>query len=244
VGDAAGRRDRLDVVLLLQRLQPVPQPDPAPEDDRDLHDVQVVDEPGGEELAQHRRATPDADVLARGGLPGDLERVRRRRLQEVERRTAVHLQRRPRAMGQDVRRRVERRVVPPPPAPLRVVLPAGRAELAGAHDLRADAVLVALGECVVGAGIAGRASAIAAHAQRRPESGREHPPVEPVAGVTERRFGGQPLAGCESVERDREVVDADAGHGCSLACRWPSAWSTRPAPPTHRSPGFPGSMTA
>src|SRR5918995_664648 len=179
MSDAAGRRDRLDVVLLLQRLQPVPQPDPATEDDRDLHDVQVVDEPGGEELTQHRRATPDADVLAR------------------------------------------------------------------AHDLRADAVLVALGECVVDAGIAGRASAIATQTRCVPESGREHPLVEPVAGVTERRVGRLPLAGGESVERDREVVDADAGHGCSLGCRWPSEWLTRPAPPIHRSSWrFRGSLTA
>ena len=63
--DAAGRH-RLDGVVLLQRLQTVPQPDTAAEQDRDLHDVQVVDEAGGQEVADHGRAPADADVGAGG----------------------------------------------------------------------------------------------------------------------------------------------------------------------------------
>ena len=201
MGDAAGRRDRLHLVLLLQRLQPVPQPHTATEQDRDRHDVQMVDEPGGEELAEHRRATPDADVLARSGLPSGVECVCRRGVEEVERRAALHLQRRPRAMGQNERRGVERRILSPPSAPLRVVLPARRAELAGAHDLRADAVRVALGEGVVDADSAGGVRRD--ETELLPEAGREHPPVEPMAGVTERGVGGLAVTGAEAVERDR-----------------------------------------
>jgi hypothetical protein len=96
----------------------------------------VVDEPGGEELAEHRRATPDTDVLAGGGLPSGVECVCRRGVEEVERRTALHLQRRPRVMGQDVRRGVERRIVSPPPAPLRGVRQ--RRGGTAAPDLRTD----------------------------------------------------------------------------------------------------------
>src|SRR5918992_2969148 len=117
MGDAARRRDRLHVVLLLKRLQTVPQPDAAAEQDRDLHDMQMVDEPGGEELAQHRRAPTDADVLTVCRLLSSGECIHQRDIEEMERRTAVHLQRRPRAMGQHVRRRVERRVLSPPSPP-------------------------------------------------------------------------------------------------------------------------------
>ena len=111
-------------------------------------------------------------------------------------------------MGQHVRRRVERRIWSPPSAPLRVVLPTRRAELAGAHDLRADAVLVTLGEGVVDAGSAGGV----------PESGRDHPLVEPMPGVAERRLQRQAVTGAEPVERDREVVNPDARHSSSFGC--------------------------
>src|SRR6185369_11395124 len=154
MGNAARRRYCLHVVLLLQRLQTVPQPDAAAEHDWDLHDMQMVDEPGGQELAQHRRAPTDADVLTVCRFPSNGECISRLGVDEMERRTAVHLQWRTRAMGQHVHRRVERRVWSPPSAPLRVVLPSRRAELAGAHDLRADAGPVTLGEGVVDAGSA------------------------------------------------------------------------------------------
>jgi hypothetical protein len=92
---------------------------------------------------------------------------------------------------------VERRVRAPPAIPVRVVLPAGRAELVGAHDLGADAVTVALGEGVVDAG----------GAAGIPEPGTEHPLVQPLARVAERGIGGLRLAGGESVEGDGHVVD-------------------------------------
>ena len=49
---------------LLQALEPVPEPLAAAEHDRDDDDVQVVDQVGGEELADRRRAAADPDVEA------------------------------------------------------------------------------------------------------------------------------------------------------------------------------------
>ena len=48
------------------------------------------------------------------------------------------------------------------------------------------------------------------------ESCGHHPLVEPVPGVTERSLENLVLAGGEPVERDREVVDTDTGHGGSF----------------------------
>jgi hypothetical protein len=42
-----------------------------------------------------------------------------------------------------------------------------------------------------------------------PLPGREHPFVQPSAGVAERCVVAPRFAGAEAVERDREVVDAD-----------------------------------
>ena len=99
----------------------------------------------------------------------------------MERGAALHLNRRAGTVGEDERRRVERRVGTPPSRPLRVVLPSGRAELAGAHDLGADAGEEALGERVVDA------AAPAVLAQHRVAvAGGEHPHVKPMARMTER----------------------------------------------------------
>src|SRR5215217_129229 len=111
-------------------------------------------------------------------------------------------------MGEDEDRRVERRVVAPPALPIPVLVPAGVAELPGPHDLGADPRTVLVGEGVVdAAGPAGPANHLA------PEAGGEHPLVQPLAGVAERRVAALRFAGAEAVERDGEVVDAGAGHG-------------------------------
>ena len=162
--------------------------------------------PAAMNCARRGRAPADADVLTGGSVPRHLECIRWRGVEEVERRTTLHLQRRALTMGQDVRRRVERRVVAPPPAPLRIVLPARRAELARAHDLRTDPGSVLDGHRVIDPlGTARLAEEFTAA-----EPGGEHPLVEPMPGMAERRVEGLPLAGGEPVERDREVVDADA----------------------------------
>src|SRR5262245_24083166 len=105
--DTVCRRDRFDVVGLLEGLQAVPEPDAAAEKDRDLHDMHVVDQPCGEEVAYDRRPTAEADVLATGRLAGRLERLRRGGVEEVERGATFHLDRRSGPVGEHEDRRVE-----------------------------------------------------------------------------------------------------------------------------------------
>src|SRR3546814_4945081 len=72
-------------------------------------------------------------------------------------------------MGQDEGRRMERRIRPPPALPVRIVLPARRTELVGAHDLGADPGFMTGREGMVGADGPGGL---------RPEPGGEHPLVK------------------------------------------------------------------
>src|SRR5262245_15462685 len=159
--------------------------------------MRVVDEPDGEEVAYDGGAAADPDVLAIGCFAGGLERLGRGGVEEVERGAALHLDRGRGAVGEHEGRRVEWRVRAPPALPVRVVLPAGRAELVGTHDLGADAVTVALGEGVVDSGGSGRV----------PKPGSEHPLVQTLARVAERCISGLRLAGGEAVEGDGQVVD-------------------------------------
>src|SRR5918994_5132202 len=131
VRNSAGRGGGLDLVVLLEALQSVPEADASAEQDRDHHDVHVVDEPGSKEVADHGGTPADAYVLAAGGLAGGLERLDRRGVDEVEGRAALHLDRRARVVGEDEGRCVERRVVTPPFPPLAVAWPAGGAPLLG-----------------------------------------------------------------------------------------------------------------
>src|SRR5919199_2152555 len=66
--DPAGRGGGLDLIVLLETLQPVPKADASAEQDRDHDDVHVVDEPRGKEVADHGRTSADADVPAGGRL--------------------------------------------------------------------------------------------------------------------------------------------------------------------------------
>src|SRR3954447_14593338 len=136
--DSAGRGGGLDLVVLLEALQSVPEAYAAAEQDRDHHRVHVVDEPGRKELADRGGTSADAYVLAVCGPAGGLERLGRRSVDEVERRAALHLDRRARVMGENEDRCVERRVGTPPALPRRVLVPSGRSELPGTHDLGAD----------------------------------------------------------------------------------------------------------
>src|SRR5580700_12243940 len=77
VGDAARGADRLDVEALLEALGTVPQPLPSPQDDGHQPDVHVVDQVGGQELADGGRAAADADVEAARGLAGGCQRFGR-----------------------------------------------------------------------------------------------------------------------------------------------------------------------
>src|SRR5688572_4491739 len=140
--DSAGRGCGLDLVVLLEALQSVPEPHAPAEKDRDHRDVGVVNEPGSEEVTDHGGTSADAYVLAARGLAGLLERLGRRSVDEVERRAALHLDRRAHVMGEDEDRRVEGRVGTPRALPLRVLVPSGMAELPGTHDLGADPRIV------------------------------------------------------------------------------------------------------
>src|ERR671934_1390627 len=121
--DSAGRGGGLDRVVLLEALRSVPEAYTSAEQDRDHHDVHVVDEPGGKEVADRGGASADPYVLAVRSLAGGLERLGRRRVEEVVRRAALHLDRRARVVGEDEDRRMERRVGTPPASPVRVLVP-------------------------------------------------------------------------------------------------------------------------
>jgi hypothetical protein len=83
-------------------------------------------------------------------------------------------------------------------------VPSGRAELVRTHDLGADADVVQPHEGVVDAtGAAWLADPFA------PRPGGEHPFVQPLAGMAERFVEALNVAGAETVERDREELDAD-----------------------------------
>src|SRR6516165_12144589 len=66
VGDAAGAGHGLDLETVFERLQPVPEPFPAAQHDGHHDDVRVVDQAGGQEVADGGRAAADADIAARG----------------------------------------------------------------------------------------------------------------------------------------------------------------------------------
>src|SRR3954453_9518544 len=98
-----GHGDGFDLVVRLEALQPVPEAYASAEQDRDHDCVHVVDEPRSKELADHRGTPAEAYVLAFRSLARRLERLGRRSVDEVERRAALHLDRRARVMGEDER---------------------------------------------------------------------------------------------------------------------------------------------
>src|SRR2546428_5743174 len=117
MGRSAGRGGGLDLIVLLEALQPLPQARASAEQDRDHHDVHVVHKPRSEEVADHCGASTDAQVLPVRSLQSALERLGGRHVAEVQRRAAPHLNRRARVMGEDEDRCVERRGGAPPPPP-------------------------------------------------------------------------------------------------------------------------------
>src|SRR5690349_22513651 len=117
--------------------------------------MRVVDQVGGQELADGGRAAADADIPARGGLARLRKRLGGAGVEEVKRGTAVHLDGGPGMVGENKDRSVERWGISPPSVPLLVRPgPMVRAELAPPHDLGADARGPRAGESVVDAGAA------------------------------------------------------------------------------------------
>ena len=142
-----------DVVGGFQTAQVVPEADTATEENRRDRDVELVDEPGHQEVTHHRGAAAHADVLALGGLQRAVERLLWRCREEVERRSAGHLDRRPwDAVRENEHRAPERRLVAPPAAPVRVVREVVQAEHPRAHDLCSNAREVRLRVLVIHTG--------------------------------------------------------------------------------------------
>ena len=81
VDDPAGRGRGLDVVVLLESLESIPQADAAAEQDRDDHDVHVVDQPGSERSrgSRWRRRRCGRPVLRRPRARSRAPRPARRR---------------------------------------------------------------------------------------------------------------------------------------------------------------------
>src|SRR4051794_39335485 len=97
--DSAWRSGGLDLVVVLEALQSVPEAYASAEQDGDDHDVHVVDESGRKEVADHGGASAEPYVLAVGGLASCLERLCRWGVDEVKRCAALHLDRRARLVG-------------------------------------------------------------------------------------------------------------------------------------------------
>src|SRR5947209_12746038 len=112
----------------------------AEEDGRD-DEVQLVEQAGGEVLADRRGTAADAHVLLSRGLLRLLERRLDPVRDEVERRAALHRERLARVMRQDEHGDVVRRLLAPPPLPT-VVRPrsANGTEHVAAEDPGADVV--------------------------------------------------------------------------------------------------------
>jgi hypothetical protein len=89
-GDETG----LHAVALLDAFGAVPETSAAAERNRHLDNVEGVDEVGGQEAADDRRATADAHVEVTGDLPGEVEYFPRRGVDEVEDGADLHLDRR------------------------------------------------------------------------------------------------------------------------------------------------------
>ena len=131
---------------------------------------------------------------------------------EVERRSALHLERHARVVREDERGDVIRRLLSPPPAP-RLVRPrtTHRTEHVAAEDPRAVASHAARGEVLVDAG------ASSFHAVHRAEGQRVgEPPVELHSVFAERML--EPLIGtrAKSIDGHGERSDANLGHDATL----------------------------
>ena len=83
--DSAGRRGGLDLIVLLQALQSVPEAHASAKQDRDHHDVHAVDEPGSKEvgLTMPLLWPPFQDVPVAKTLD-DLKRLREEIMPQVD----------------------------------------------------------------------------------------------------------------------------------------------------------------
>src|SRR5581483_11280417 len=182
--------ERAPVDALEERLAP-------PEQHRPDGEMQLGDQSRLQILPHSRYPAAQAYVLAVGrGL-----RLLERRLDavgdEVKHGAALHLQRRAPVMRQDEHRRVVRRLLAPPAAPVVVgPRPAHRAEHVAAEDPRADTAKALLRHLMVRPGLAARLSLHLA-----PEPGVDEPLHHFRAVHAERVLQTLVGTGAETVER-------------------------------------------
>ena len=93
------RRCRFDVKASFKSFEPIPEPFAPAQDDRHEDDMHVVDQIGLEELPNSADAATDPDVEVTGQGAGLLERGDGVGVNEMEGRSALHLEYRPRIAG-------------------------------------------------------------------------------------------------------------------------------------------------
>src|SRR5436189_5109650 len=209
-----GRRRHMLGARIAQRRQVHPRKErlTTAEQDRRDRDMHLVDEPRLEILAHRGRPAADLDIEPARGLPGATERFLNSAGDEMKDGPAFHRDRFARVVRQREHRHVIRRVLAPPAAPPVVgPRPAHGAEHGSAHDIRTDAFPEALGKIVVGAR---RSARFAVYLAKRARA--DVPAVQLLATHAEWVLQSLAGAGAVPVERDREVVDAQLGHGILL----------------------------
>src|SRR5207247_1734845 len=206
-----GRRRHMLGARIAQRRQVHPRKErlTTAEQDRRDRDMHLVDEPRLEILAHRGRPAADLDIEPARGLPGATERFLNSVGDEMKDGPAFHRDRFARVVRQHEHRHVIRRVLAPPAAPPVVgPRPAHGAEHVSAHDIRTDAFPEALGKIVVGTRRPARFAVYLAK-RARPDV----PAVQLLTTHAEWVLQSLAGAGAVPVERDREVVDAQFGHG-------------------------------
>src|SRR6266550_7888276 len=196
---------------IAQRRQVYPRKErlATTEQDRRDRDVHFVDVARLEILAHRGRPAADLDIAPARGLPGATERFLNSTGEEMIDGPALHRDRVARVVRQHEHRHVIRWVLAPPAAPLIVgPRPAHRAEHVSAHDIRTDAFPEALGKIVVGTR---RSASFPVYLVKRARV--DVPAVQLL--TTHAEWVLLSLAGARAVtvERDREVVNAQLGHG-------------------------------
>ena len=202
MGDAAGRGRRLHVESTLELLLVVPQTFATPEEYRHDRDVHVVDQIGGKELADSRRATANSHVQSGGSLPGGFQCFGWFRIEEMERCAPFQLDRRSRVMGEYEDGGLKDRVVAPLTLPCFIhpwtpLWP----ELVAAHDLGTDPLTPPACERIIEAD---SPSGLSVHLAKRPS--RQEPFHEFPSGMAKGRVQTLSLASSETIEGYREVV--------------------------------------
>src|SRR6059036_1946820 len=151
----------------------------------------------------------DLDIALARGLPGATERFVNSAGDKMIDGPAFHRDRLARVVRQHKHRRMIGRILPPPAAPLVVgPRPAHGAEHVSAHDIRTDAFPEALGKIVVGTR---RPARLPVHLAKRARA--DVPAVQLLTTHAEWVLPSLAEARAVPVERDREVVDAQFGHG-------------------------------